>query len=1745
MKKLSASILLALTAAAHADPQLTSWFTANSGKYARIYTTSANETAGTTSTSTATGWTRTTGSTTYAQASPAYADVNEISYSTNWVYIRTTGLASHIMGPWYLDASKTQLFPSLPTNTATIYRIPRTPVIPTTKTSTGLGATGRMVNGVSMFDSRDAFSYSNANSTDATPVNGITGDGIWNRDGYHNEGVTFDPALAHQAGNNYHYHAHPIGLRYQLGDHVDYNTTTNRYTESATAPTAHSPIVAWAADGIPVYGPYGYSSPMNAASGVRRMVSGFTKRDGTNGTTAITVRQVLPLWAQRIQGRTTLTASQYGPAISTTYALGHYIEDFDYRGDLGQTLGVDFDLNEQNVRFCVTPEYPSGTWAYFTTINADGTPQYPYTTGRQYYGSPTGGGVASITESVTQQFIGGANKALTINTPAVGGTTVTLTWSAVEGGSYSVDASPNQSTWTSKATGIVSTGISANTSYTALATSGTEYCRVNRTALATYDSSGQTAATVSQSTTTSYSLTPNTSPTITGISNQTLSRNGATSALSFTVGDAETVPTSLVVTASSSNTTLVPNANIVISGTGASRTVTVTPALGQSGIATITVTVNDGISTTSTAFTVTVKQPNILFIVADDYGIDASYLYNMNGGVSLPPTPNIATLAANGVRFTNAYAYPVCSPTRSAVLTGRHGFRTGTGTAAAAASNNLLQSSEFTLPDAFAANSSLNYQLKQFGKWHLGGGSQAPGSVGGWPSFAGSLQGAISDYYSWTKVVTDGTVGGTTSTTSTNYATTDVVDDAVSFINTQTAANKPWLAWVAFNAPHTPLHKPPSSLCPTYASLSGTTADINANPLNYYNAMVEAMDTEIGRLLASVDLANTDIIFIGDNGTPLNVLQSPFPSGHGKDTLYEGGVRVPLIIRGPDVISPGRSSAVLTHVVDLYSTMLGMAGINVATTVPGGVTLDSQSLMSVLQNQSATRSYLYDEIFDIQDANYGGRSLRDSQYKLIRNKSGTDEFYDLNADPYESTNLFAGGYAAMTTTQQTAYSTLVSQLGSFNTAPTISTVANQSTTTGTATGAIAFTVGDAELSPSILTVTATSSNTTLLPNANVVLGGSGTSRTVTLTPAAGQNGTSTITLSVTDGAFTATTSFTLTVASTVLPVVNTIATNPIVPTSSDAVFVTANAQASAGRTLSSVQLTYGTDAQTTNTVFNETMGAAAVTGWTGTGTVYPWTVVYQGAPTSFKQTAAGNHTASGQGNQFGMEVYGNSPTLANNHITTTNAIDATGSSGTVEFWISTSGMTGAQGWDFQTSTDGTTWTTRLSDLNIATSYGFTQKTYTLGAAERVGTLKLRFRFAGGGMNQPPSIRLDDIKVTTTGTAAPVTLTMFDDGLHGDAAAGDGIYGASIPVQSAGTTVGYTIAATDNLGGVTTTGSASYTVVTPSPVLSITPSNAFTTSGPVGGAFSPASATYTLSNSGTGPLNWTAGKGAAWLDLSATAGTLAAGASTNVAATLNSSANSLSVGNYSDTITFTNASNGSGSTTRGASLAVLSTNANLSSLLLSNGSLSPAFSTGTESYTASVSNSIGTITITPTTQDGNASVTVNGAAVASGSASASIALAVGETSIPIVVTPQSGTPTKTYTVAITRLNAVQSWRQLWFGTSSNSGNAADTADPFHTGLSNLSVFAFFGPNQNPATAGGLQLPQPVLSGGNFAFSFAEPSGVSGITYGAQWSATMFANDWHDITDTGSGSLHVFSVPIGGNTQIFMRLKVTAQ
>jgi len=133
-------------------------------------------------------------------------------------------------------------------------------------------------------------------------------------------------------------------------------------------------------------------------------------------------------------------------------------------------------------------------------------------------------------------------------------------------------------------------------------------------------------------------------------------------------------------------------------------------------------------------------------------------------------------------------------------------------------------------------------------------------------------------------------------------------------------------------------------------------------------------------------------------------------------------------------------------------------------------------------------------------------------------------------------------------------------------------------------------------------------------------------------------------------------------------------------------------------------------------------------------------------------------------------------------------------------------------------------------------------------------------------------------------------------------------------------------------------------------------------------------------------------------------------------------------------------------------------------------------------------------------------------------------------------------------SFTTLWTPQSWQQAWFGSPTNSA-AAFNADPYQTGVQNFAVFAFIGPYQDPSTASLAQLPQVQLSGGNFFYSFTEPFGVSGIIYGAQWSATLPSNDWHAVPDAGDTSAmppaHLFSVPIATNTQLFMRLTVIFQ
>lgn len=227
---------------------------------------------------------------------------------------------------------------------------------------------------------------------------GSTGDGIWRRNAYYGELLTFDNCVGHQpGGGNYHYHANPLCLRAQLNDNLVTLRSSRDGVSYAELSSGwhHSPILGWAMDGYPIYGPYGYTNPADATSPIKRMVSGFQLRN-------ITTRTTLPTWSlpNHTGVSQTLTSTQYGPAVSTTFPLGRYVEDYDWISGAG-------DLDQYNGRFTVTPDFPNGTYAYFVTIDANGVPAFPFVVAGQYYGTAGNGFSTTGASSATNYFKSG------------------------------------------------------------------------------------------------------------------------------------------------------------------------------------------------------------------------------------------------------------------------------------------------------------------------------------------------------------------------------------------------------------------------------------------------------------------------------------------------------------------------------------------------------------------------------------------------------------------------------------------------------------------------------------------------------------------------------------------------------------------------------------------------------------------------------------------------------------------------------------------------------------------------------------------------------------------------------------------------------------------------------------------------------------------------------------------------------------------------------------------------------------------------------------------------------------------------------------------------------------------------------------------------------------------------------------------------------------------------------------------
>ena len=277
------------------------------------------------------------------------------------------------------------------------------------------------------------------------------------------------------------------------------------------------------------------------------------------------------------------------------------------------------------------------------------------------------------------------------------------------------------------------------------------------------------------------------------------------------------------------------------------------------------------------------EPPNILLVIADDLGKDASNQYGISA--EQPVTPTLDQLAIEGLVFENAWSNPTCSPTRASILTGKYGTRTGVLTAM-----DVLSEDETSLQSYIHQHLPGKYTDAVIGKWHLGpqpGGLDHPESLGV-GHFAGIIGGEVNDYEDWV-LTTNGQ-----RRSETRYVTSKLVDLAVEWTGAQ---QSPWFLWLAFNAPHTPFHLPPASPAQP-ATVGSLTADIQADPLPYYFAAIEAIDTELDRSAGFARRRNTGQYhhhFYGRQryprpGGPVSVCKTkgqgfPLP-GRGKRALF-------------------------------------------------------------------------------------------------------------------------------------------------------------------------------------------------------------------------------------------------------------------------------------------------------------------------------------------------------------------------------------------------------------------------------------------------------------------------------------------------------------------------------------------------------------------------------------------------------------------------------------------------------------------------------------------------------------------------------------------------------------------------------------------------------------------------------------------------------------------------------------------
>ena len=408
---------------------------------------------------------------------------------------------------------------------------------------------------------------------------------------------------------------------------------------------------------------------------------------------------------------------------------------------------------------------------------------------------------------------------------------------------------------------------------------------------------------------------------------------------------------------------------------------------------------------------------NVVLILADDLGWSDVACY----GGDLHETPHLDQLAADGMRFTAAYAASICSPTRASLLTGKHHARLGMTiwreSAVKPQTGHMLNPppavgdlprSEVTIAEVLH---DAGYRTALIGKWHVGGPEFYPETQGFDTNIGGTLWGAPASYFYPYRGPFDDElryVPGLDGGTEGEYLTDRLTDEALTFIDQ--AGDRPFFLFLSHHAPHTPIQAK-AELVDHYRRKLGPDFR-HFNP--EYAAMVHSLDESVGRVLAHLDdrgvADRTLVIFLSDNGGYLRSGNMNVTTNHplrsGKGSLYEGGVRVPLIVRWPGVTTAGSESDQLASVADIYPTILSATGLNGDDA--HNASMDGFSLAPLLRDSTADaeRGAVYHHYPHYYRTTTPASGIRVGDWKLIEYfEDGRRELYNLANDIGETQNL--------------------------------------------------------------------------------------------------------------------------------------------------------------------------------------------------------------------------------------------------------------------------------------------------------------------------------------------------------------------------------------------------------------------------------------------------------------------------------------------------------------------------------------------------------------------------------------------------------------------------------------------------------------------------------------------------------------------------------------------------------------------